>query len=208
MQSIILGDGLWHSRNAHGMALDSPAAALIVHAFFPYGISVTVFIHHIHGLAWNPKVFPELLCFCFISPWLKNLRCVHYNLQVVPREGTVIHVSLLVLNKGEKACEFTHPLSSQIHPSSISRVSVFQQNIQREMNKYVQVAGMLQRSGKWDCHCCRTQRWMKNTLENIKVKMLRTRTMTQSIIMQQENNKLSPHIIKGLWEVLKLLMLK
>lgn len=42
-----------------------PAATLIVHAFFPYGISVTVFIHHIHGFTWNLNVFPVAALFLF-----------------------------------------------------------------------------------------------------------------------------------------------
>ena len=41
------------------------AAALIVHAFFPYGILVTVFIHHIRGFPWNLKVLPIAVLFLF-----------------------------------------------------------------------------------------------------------------------------------------------
>lgn len=45
--------------------LSPPAAALIVHAFFPYGILVTVFIHHIRGFTWSLKVLRVAALFLF-----------------------------------------------------------------------------------------------------------------------------------------------
>lgn len=102
--------------------LSLPAATLIVHAFFPYGILVTVFIHHTTVLLgiWRSSLW--LLYFFFISPWLKKLRCGHYNLQVIPREWAVIHVFFLVLNKREKACGLTPIViinPSQLHFKSL-----------------------------------------------------------------------------------------
>jgi hypothetical protein len=86
----------------------------IVHTFFPYGISV---IHHLYactGASWSS---PLLLCFFFISPWLKKLRrqgIITYKW--FQGNGLSIMSSPLVLNKSENLCGF----SISCHHKSIS----------------------------------------------------------------------------------------